>query len=396
MTTRFGVNYIPAKDWLYSWVEWDRAAIGDDLAAIAALGLDHVRVHLLWPLFQPNPSFVSPTMLRRLVDLLDLCAEHGLDAQVTALNGWMSGFLFRPSWMGEGRSFYTDPTARRGATRLLAEVAGAIRDHPAALGVDIGNELSVLADFGPPGEEPGDADTWAEQLLATCEERMPGGLHCNGVDHRPWLTPGAPFTRRRLAVAGALTVVHSWPYFTGAFERYGTQDHRALHIGEFMVELANAHAADPAREVWAQEIGLSEQWVAADRIEAAAAHFVGATASAGNLWGVTWWCSHDVDRRFEGFEPLEHDLGLLTVDNAVKPLGAAVAAAVREARTAAAPARTTAIAVPAGTPALELMDRFVDLRRSGTAPTFVLEDLREDAGHLTGRGVLEVVDAVDV
>ena len=32
---RFGVNYTPSKKWLYSWVDWDSAAILDDLQTIA-------------------------------------------------------------------------------------------------------------------------------------------------------------------------------------------------------------------------------------------------------------------------------------------------------------------------------------------------------------------------
>lgn len=42
---RFGVNYIPSKNWLYSWIDFDEAAIKEDLKAIKALGFDHIRAH---------------------------------------------------------------------------------------------------------------------------------------------------------------------------------------------------------------------------------------------------------------------------------------------------------------------------------------------------------------
>ncbi|WP_410813409.1 glycoside hydrolase 5 family protein [Micromonospora sp. 067-2] len=387
---RFGVNYIPSRNWLYSWTDWDPGAVAADLAAVRSLGFDHVRLHLLWSLFQPNPTLVSPVLLDRLVALLDACAAEGLQAQVTVLNGWMSGFLFRPSWMSPDRSFFDDPEVVSAAERYVRAVARTIAAHPAALGIDIGNELSVLADHEPVWPAPLSADGWAGNLLRACAQEMPNGTHCNGVDHRPWLTRTAPFGRERLAADGSVTVVHAWPYFTGAFARYGHRDGRALHIGAYLVELANAYAATPHRQVWAQEIGLSEQWVPAADITDAAAHFLRSTASASQLWGVTWWCSHDIDPALTGFAPLEYDLGLLTTDNAVKPMGAAVAAAIRDHRDIPPATRDTAI-VLLDEDGLRTMDTFLELAADGVHPRIVLPSKAQDEAHLHARGIRHVV-----
>src|SRR5690348_6417098 len=94
--TRYGVNYLPSRDWWYAWVDWDQDAIALDLDAIAGLGVDHVRIQCLWPVFQPNPAHVSPALLTRLVRLLDLAGERGLSVCPTVLDGWLSGFDFRP------------------------------------------------------------------------------------------------------------------------------------------------------------------------------------------------------------------------------------------------------------------------------------------------------------
>ena len=40
-----------------------------------------------------------------------------------------------------------------------------------------------------------------------------------------------------------------------------------------------------------------------------------------NLWGVTWWCSHDVSRKLADFPELEYTLGLLDSDRRPKPAG---------------------------------------------------------------------------
>src|SRR5450432_322706 len=91
---RFGVNYTPSKHWWYSWLDWDQKSIAADLQAIAALGMDHIRIQCLWPIFQPNINYVSDTALQRLRALLDLADQAGLDVEVTVLDGWLSGFAF--------------------------------------------------------------------------------------------------------------------------------------------------------------------------------------------------------------------------------------------------------------------------------------------------------------
>ena len=54
---KFGVNYVPSKGWFYSWVESDVSTTREDFAAIKNIGFDHIRLHLRWDLFQPNPSY---------------------------------------------------------------------------------------------------------------------------------------------------------------------------------------------------------------------------------------------------------------------------------------------------------------------------------------------------
>jgi hypothetical protein len=50
------------------------------------------------------------------------------------------------------------------------------------------------------------------------------------------------------------------------------------------------------------------------------------------LWGVTWWCSHDLDRSLADFPEREYDLGLFTVDHVAKPVARELAAVIREHR----------------------------------------------------------------
>src|ERR1035437_3911453 len=140
---RFGVNYVPAKNWWYSWLDWDRAAIAADLQAIAALGMDHLRIHCLWPIFQPNANYVSELALDHLEELLDLADASGLDVQVAVLDGWLSGFCFIPPWQ-LGRNLFTDRMSIAAVEFLYTTLAGRIGRHRRFMGFDLGNELGVL------------------------------------------------------------------------------------------------------------------------------------------------------------------------------------------------------------------------------------------------------------
>jgi len=105
---RFGANYVPRKNWWYCWLDWDQQAVVEDLAAIASLGLDHIRIQCLWPFFQPGITNINERALANLHALLDAAAGAGLDVEVTVLNGWMSGLSFMPAWVAPLRN-PTDP-----------------------------------------------------------------------------------------------------------------------------------------------------------------------------------------------------------------------------------------------------------------------------------------------
>lgn len=388
--TRFGVNYVPSRDWWYCWVDWDSSSIAADLEAIAALGCDHIRIHCLWPLFQPNPAWVSPLMLDHLGELLDIADRAGLDVVVTVFNGWLSGFDFRPAWVPEQASIFADRDVIDAELRLLAAIAGRIAGHPRFLGFDVANEPSVLAgDRNATTREQGDA--WVRELLAGCETVAPGGFHTVGMDHVPWLKESA-FGRPVLGETGSATPVHAWVFFTGALERYGEDGTGSTHLAEYLLELAKAYG-EPGRPVWLQEYGASIEWLTTGTPAGFLDRATAAALTVGDLWGITWWCSHDIDRSLGGFIDLEYDLGLLTVDNVVKSEGERFRSIIAAARPDPV-ARPTALVLPDGvTPDLAFADAFFALIDRGVHPAIVLAARSTDAGHLAARGITEVVSA---
>ena len=96
---RFGVNYIPSKNWLHNWIDFDETSVKKDLEMIKSIGLDHIRAHLIWPYFQVNPTAMSATAMRNLERFVKICEEEGLDFCLSLFTGWMSGFYFIPSFV---------------------------------------------------------------------------------------------------------------------------------------------------------------------------------------------------------------------------------------------------------------------------------------------------------
>src|SRR5262245_61065819 len=59
-----GVNYWPRRKAMYWWSDVDLGEVRDEFAVIRGLGLDVVRLFLLWDDFQPAPDAASRPRLR--------------------------------------------------------------------------------------------------------------------------------------------------------------------------------------------------------------------------------------------------------------------------------------------------------------------------------------------
>ncbi|MFF3003332.1 glycosyl hydrolase [Kitasatospora sp. NPDC057940] len=410
---RFGVNYTPSAGWFHHWLDFDLDAVRADFDSIAALGLDHVRVFPLWPLFQPNRTLIRPRAVEQLAALVDAAGERGLDVAVDGLQGHLSSFDFLPSWTQtwHRRNIFTDPEVLDGQAAYLRALAEALHERPNFLGMTLGNEINQFSGEPHPDPDritPGQADAWLRRMLDACEQGAPGRMHLHASYDAAWYLDEHPFTPWHSARIGAATAVHSW-VFNGTAQRYGAHSTATAQHAAYLVELSKAWADDPARPVWLQEVGAPAPHITAED----AARFTGATVEAvldcPDVWGVTWWCSHDVDRSLADFPELEYSLGLLTTDRAVKPAGARLAEAAAEARRSWQPPapRTTAVVVATGDevtapkrsvcgPGGAVYEAFMHLAEAGARPTTVLAEHAEDQAHLAARGITEVVHPDDV
>ncbi|MCX4402553.1 glycosyl hydrolase [Streptomyces sp. NBC_01764] len=399
---RFGVNYTPSVGWFHHWLDFDLDPVRTDLDSIAALGLDHIRVFPLWPYFQPNRALIRPRAVEQLLQLVDAAGERGLDVNVDGLQGHLSSFDFLPAWTRtwHRRNLFTDPEVLDGQAAYLRTLAAALADRPHFIGMTLGNEVNQFS-AGPPHPDPDRAsstqiDDWLERMLAACEEGAPGRLHLHAEYDATWYQDDMPFTPGQAARRGAVTAVHSW-VFNGTAQRHGRASVPTEHHAAYLIELSKAWADDPRRPVWLQEVGAPAPLIPPEHAAAFTEATVAAALDCPDLWGITWWCSHDVSRDLADFPELEYGLGLLTNDRRPKDSARALARAAREHRHKPA-ARTTALIVPADpavrslcAPGGPVFEAFFRLTADGARPTTVLDVRADDEEHLAARGITEVV-----
>ncbi|MGW2937241.1 glycoside hydrolase 5 family protein [Streptomyces sp. NPDC055722] len=413
---RFGVNYTPTQGWFHHWLDFDLDAVRHDLDSVAALGLDHIRVFPLWPLFQPNRTLIRPRAVEQLLLMVDAAAERGLDVNVDGLQGHLSSFDFQPSWTltWHRRNMFTDPEVVGGEAEYLRTLAAALAEQRNFLGMTVGNEINQFS--GAPHPDPdritaSEAEAWLRTMLAACHEGAPHHLHLHAEYDAAWYLDGHPFTPEHCSRLGAATAIHSW-VFNGTAQKYGTHSTATTQHAAYLIELSKAFAHDPHRPVWLQEVGAPVPHIPPSYAADFAEETIAAVLDCSDVWGVTWWCSHDVDRRLADFPELEYSLGLLTNDRQVKDVGrriAQIAEAVRTHPSQPKP-RTTALVVDAAgprdpqapgrssacAPGGPVFEAFMRLTDQGVRPTTVLAEHAADAEHLAARGITEVVTPAEV
>ena len=392
---RFGVNYVPTKNWWYSWGDWDRDSIARDLDDVAALGADHIRIQLLWPYFQPNAEYVSSAHVARLVQLLDEAHRRSLDVEVTVLDGQLSGFLFTPAFLidnqdGHIGNIITDPKLLAVQKRLFGALAREIAAHPAFLGFDISNEVYWFTQPLHINFTPAQGDAWMKELLTYCNQVAPGKFHVNGVDKWPYESskPNA-FTRHTLTRTGSASCVHPWAGFSPVFQKYGPISTAATHYSEFFLQYMQAFSGDGARTLWIEEDGCSKQWMKESLIPQWAEASVRNAVSCDHLFGITWWCSHDVNTRFSGFNKLEYDLGLYTNERKLKPLGRLYRDLIAEfdRHPPAVKPRPRALVIADNAGGDDIFAHYMSSVENGAGPQIVLQSRASDTAYLRRRGI---------
>lgn len=400
---RFGANYIPSKNWLFSWNDWDSAAVEEDLLAAKELGVDHIRANLLWHYFQLNPTVMSPVCMRNLEDFVRICEKVQMDFFITLFTGFMSGFFFLPAWIKSVsgdffKGIFHHEKIIAAEEYYVREITKVVKDSPNFLGFDLGNELSFLAMNDSEATVPR-CDEWHKKMLLLCEEVIPNKLHNNGVEHMPWFS-NYGFSLDALTNTGRITPLHCYARFSGALTRFGRMSEESIHLAPFMAEVAKAFSKDTNRKYWVQEFGTADANFD-DEMDEFIIKSVEAMYTTENLWGITWWCTNNISREYTAFDPLEYSLGLHDIDNKITPAGKRFKSMVDTYKQAnyTPPKRDKAI-ILCSQDELSVYDsniawnaghRYAECIRQGIYPQIILPQYENDTEYLKSRGIKEIV-----
>lgn len=392
---RCGVNYIPRKNWLYSWVDFDEKEIREDLVAIKSLGFDHIRSHLIWSYFQPNEGVMSAHCMQNLKKFAAICGEIKLDFFLSLFTGFMSGFYFFPSWVKRDENFavFTGENERKAEKLYIQNIATVVADSKSFLGFDLGNELSCVTWMDRKGDINA-FDAWQREMFETCDMYAPGKIHNNGVDHQPWFYERS-FSRSALSNGGSITPLHCWTEFTGAKKRGGLLGDASINITDFMAALALSYADDPLRQIWIQEFGCSKLWLEkGDTIEEFVEKTLDVIADIPNCYGFTWWCSHDLQNEMRGFNLLEYDLGILDSENNPKPYAKIISDRITKYKniTTLPSVRKKALLYRTEFETWDNFERYLKLVRRGVKPAIIQPEHAKDSAYLKTRGIEEIIE----
>lgn len=333
---RFGVNHTPRVGWFHHWLDFDADEVARDFDAIAAIGMDHVRVFPLWPVVQPNRTLIRRAPLRDLERMLQLADERGLDVAVDGLQGHLSGFDFVPNWLTSWRrrDMFRDPAVIASTADYLRALAAACAGHPNLLALTVGNEVNQFTGTVHPEPYPadeGDVTAWLDAMTGALRDGAPGAPVVHACYDATWYDSTQPFTPAHAATVGDMTVVHSW-VFNNTAQLYGPDAFETAAHARYLTEIARAFQTDPDRPVWLQEVGAPQNVLPAASVDGFIRRTVAEMADTPELFGITWWCSHDVSRSLADFPELEYDLGLIDERGHTKPVAGVLRDAVLEAR----------------------------------------------------------------
>ena len=207
-----GVNYWPRRRAMYMWREFDLGEVRDELAHIADIGFDTVRLFALTQDFLPEPGTVAPEMVGRLVEVARVAKEAGLTTVPTLIVLNMSGRIWWPAWMldpqGRPRSLFSDPSMLRSQALLAGSCAHALAGDASVRAIDIANEIDEA-------QRPASRDAgwlWTSVLADAIRQAAPGVPVQIGA-HLPSLTTDNHMRVDDLAAIADQDVMHAYPLY---------------------------------------------------------------------------------------------------------------------------------------------------------------------------------------
>ena len=326
------------------WELFSAEEVEADFAALHNTGVNTVRIFPLWSDFQPviaiadcSNNFremgfpdgsklpatgiksygIDPIMMARFRTVADLALKYELQLVVGLVTGWMSGAMFVPPILS-GRNLIEDHQARRLTEMFIRGFVNEMKDHPAIVAWEPGNECNCLSS--------GNVDcTWSWLHMVTSAIRLAdptrpvySGMHGGRTD-----------TKRSYnlidvgSLCDALTT-HPYPAFTPHCGKSALNNTPAIYHSTAETLYYRGVSGKPA---FIEEIGaFGPGYLSEERTEAYC-YTALYSALVHGLGSLLWWCGFSFDRCADNqpyrWGAMERELGALKSDRT--PDGAAKA-----------------------------------------------------------------------
>jgi endo-1,4-beta-mannosidase len=215
VTFELGINYWPRSRAMYLWRDFDALEVRDDMARIAGLGFEVVRLFALAEDFLPEPSRVSAAAVSRLVEVVRAAGEAGLRAMPTLVVINMSGWMWWPDWMRDARGgavdLFGDPDALAAQESLIETCARALAGGTAVRALDLANEIDGAQ--VPASREAG--RSWVSRMAAAARRGAPG-IPIQVGAHLPSLSTANNMRVDDIAAHADEDVMHAYPLYCEA------------------------------------------------------------------------------------------------------------------------------------------------------------------------------------
>ncbi len=243
-----GAHCVPVEGPDWPW-RVDPESFERSFRAMAAAGLDAVRIDLLWAAIEPEPGRFDEHHLQQLDQVLAAARRHGLLLHPTLFIGGEVGDAFWDVAWRDGRHPHRDPEMLRLQAAHAAMLARRWRGDPAIIAWDLTDEPPFWLVSDSTDDE--DAGAWTRELSEAIRAEDPEHLITIGTSGQE-LGCG-PF--RADVVAGHLdfSCVHPYPIYQPELYPDALLAPRMTHAAAFETALASG----AGRPVMVHEYGAS-------------------------------------------------------------------------------------------------------------------------------------------
>ena len=334
-----GCNYWASHAGTAMWSDWKPDIVKKDLEQIASSGMKVIRAFPLWSDFQPikllygcsgapheyrfgegalpqtdaGRNGVSEEMMERFRTFADMVHENGMKLAVGLITGWMSGRLFVPPAL-EGRNVLNDPLAVIWQVRFAKYFVKQLKNHPAILAWDLGNECNCM---GTATKE--EAWAWSASITNAVKSEDISHPVISGM-HGLKPAPNAIWSIQDQGEITDILTVHPYPRFTPHCDRDPVNTVRnCLHA----VAEASMYADIGGKPCIVEEIGTLGNMICSEKVAAEYMNTVLYSSWAHDCRSLLWWCAYDQDHLEKApydWNSVERELGLFRKDRTSKPV----------------------------------------------------------------------------